>query len=245
MSWWSAPTQDEAPPLAEGALHLWLIDLSQAQAHHQANLHSLNTQERARAARFVADPPRHQFAHARARMRAILGHYLERPPSDIQFTTEHRGKPRLAEREARLRFNLSHSHMGAVMAVTLSADLGVDIEHHDPRRDLHALAGYAFADWEREAFDASDDPVATFFQTWTLKEAYLKALGQGLAIDLKSFEVDAHATDCARLRRAQHPGAQPQRWWVQGLKLSPTYSVALAHDLPQAPHVVLLDATSL
>ena len=75
----------------------------------------------------------------------------------------------------------------AVVGVTGRADIGVDIEAVDSNRDLHALAERIFtpselAEWNRDR--------ATFFERWTLKEAYAKARGVGLAIDLQRFGFD-------------------------------------------------------
>lgn len=244
MSWWEVQTRDDAPALREGTLHLWFIDLTRAQACYPADLLCLSARERARAARFIPDGPRHQYVHARARTRAILGRYMDIAPAQVQFHTEHRGKPRLAP-EHPLRFNLSHSNDAAALVVGTSGNLGVDIEHHDPLRSLDSLTRYAFAQGEREVMKDAHDPGALFFRTWTRKEAYLKAMGQGLAIDLKSFEVDAHAASPARLKRADHAGAQPNRWWVHGIEVGAMYSLALAYDLEAPQQIVMLDATTL
>ena len=244
MRWWGDDLPSEAPPLKAGALHLWLLDLSRAQAHYASNLAHLSAQERARAARYISDRPRHQFAQARAHMRQILGRYIGLPAKDLRLDIEHRGKPRLATTPQPLRFNLSHSHDAAALVVGLNGALGVDVEHHDTRRGLRALARYAFSESEQRALETSGDYVQTFFRTWTLKEAYLKAMGQGLAIDLKSFEVDASASDAARLVRAAHPLAQPERWWMHALELSAHYSVAIAYDYSQPASLEVMRFTN-
>lgn len=246
MSWWEIQTDAQAPPLSEGALHLWLMDLSTAHTRYESNLTHLNEPERARAQRFIPDAPRHQFAQARACLRTILGHYLGVKPVDVDIQKEHRGKPCLASSYTQgLRFNLSHSHMAATLVIGMSGNLGVDIEYHDPRRSIDALSRHAFAQNERDAVAHAQHPTEAFFRTWTRKEAYLKAMGQGLSIDLKSFEVDAQTQTPARLRRAEHPYATPKAWWIHGVELSQTYSLALAYDLPTPQQLVVLDATIL
>lgn len=202
----------------------------------------LNTDERARADRFIIDAPRIQYTLARAALRVILSHTLNTlghatTPCELAFGTHHRNKPKLTPHL--LDFNLSHSHDAAVLATGLHCNLGVDVEHHDPKRDLHALAKTAFSPHEHEQFTNAPDhqKARIFFQTWTRKEAYLKAIGMGLAIELKDFCVDGvHPTD-ATLLRAVHPGATPNRWTLKGIPVSDHYDVAIAHDLPPNTHI--------
>ena len=233
MTWWhTIPTP---PQSNEPHITVWLIALEQEYLDAARSL--LNPSECARADRLIIEAPRIQYTLARAALRLILSHTLNAlghaaTPRNLKFGAHHRNKPKLDPQ--RLDFNLSHSHNAAVLATGLHCNLGVDVEYHDPKRDLESLARTAFSPYEHEQFlrASSAQKARVFFQTWTRKEAYLKALGMGLAIELKDFCIEGvHPTD-AQLRRAVHSGAEPDRWTLRGIPISAHYDVALAHDLP-------------
>lgn len=81
-------------------------------------------------------------------------------------------------------FNISHS--GEIVVVVVGDyPLGVDIEKIELRNDL-GVAEY-FHSGERRSIYNSETPVTDFYRIWTRKEAFLKATGLGLNMDLKSF----------------------------------------------------------
>lgn len=95
-------------------------------------------------------------------------------------------KPRLTSPKG-VYFNLSHSHGWTVLALS-DREVGVDIERIKPV-DMR-LAKRFFADGEWAQIEAAGDGAeALFYRFWTVKEAYLKALGTGLNRPLNSFTV--------------------------------------------------------
>jgi len=107
-----------------------------------------------------------------------------------------------------IRFNLSHSGEWALVALTNGAEVGVDIERREVNRPTPALAKYAFSVIEFEQWSALDEEEkpGAFYRLWTRKEAYIKLLGKGLHLDLKSFDI-SHETDDVRLLDARHEDA--------------------------------------
>lgn len=116
-------------------------------------------------------------------LRRVLSHYLDLPPAEIRLARGDHGKPRLADPESGLRFNLSHSGSLALVAVALGREVGVDVEKLKPERDLVALADRALEPEEAAAVRAltGADRARVFYDLWTRHEARLKCLGVGLA----------------------------------------------------------------
>src|SRR5262249_7235080 len=145
----------------------------------------LAADESSRAGRFAFDHLRHSFTLARGAMRILLGHCLNAPPESIVFAYGAKGKPSLAA-PSRVRFNTSHSGDLALFAATLDCELGVDIEHARAMPDLEEIATRFFSAEEKSDLLAlpPDQREAAFFRCWTRKEAYIKAIGDGLAVPL-------------------------------------------------------------
>jgi 4'-phosphopantetheinyl transferase len=117
-------------------------------------------------------------------------------PADWRFEVNEHGRPRIASEQpaqaAALDFNLSHSKDAVVVAVAAQEGVGVDIESLSRRRSPVHLADRYFAPAEKAALQGLPlpDRHARFFEHWTLKEAYIKARGLGLAIPLDRFGFD-------------------------------------------------------
>jgi 4'-phosphopantetheinyl transferase len=123
---------------------------------------------------------------ARALVRSVLAGYLDAKPEALTFVHGVHGKPEL-ESAGRLRFNFSRSGSFGLLAVTRGRDVGVDVEQIDARRAVGPIADRLFdAD---EAAELRSLPEARrirrFFELWTQKEAYAKALGVGLSVPLE------------------------------------------------------------
>ncbi len=151
----------------------------------------LTPDERVRRDRYVREDDRHAFVVTRALVRAVLSMHGPSTPDAWRFATNAHGCPSVIDAQAgspRLEFNVSHTAGLVAMAVVRGHRVGVDVE--DARRVVREdLAGRFFA--PAEVTDLRGLPVAeqprVFFDYWTLKEAYIKARGMGLAIPLGDF----------------------------------------------------------
>ncbi|HLE84557.1 MAG TPA: 4'-phosphopantetheinyl transferase superfamily protein [Thermoanaerobaculia bacterium] len=195
-----------APP-APGEVQLWLADLDRPPVALDRLAATLDAAERERAARFHFEVHRRRFTAGRGLLRRLLGELLGVAPEALVFAYGEKGKPRLvagaaglregprslsgSELETGLRFNLSHSANGALLAVARGRELGVDLEALRPMDDAEALVERFFHPAERRVFAGleADRRLAAFFSGWTRKEAYLKARGDGLSLPTTEFEV--------------------------------------------------------
>jgi 4'-phosphopantetheinyl transferase len=152
----------------------------------------LTPDERAACARFATTALRDEYRLTRALCRTTLSRYADVAPADWRFQRNDYGRPEIAAPAGArpLRFNLSHGRGLVACVVTCTADAGVDVERTAAPAPLDLVAAYFSAD-ERRALQAlpAAQQDARFYWLWTLKEAYLKALGLGLQRPLDSFSI--------------------------------------------------------
>lgn len=211
----------------------------------------LTPDERTRHGRFVRPTDRHAFALSRALVRVTLSAHGPVAPSDWRFATNAHGCPSVVAIQAGdppLQFNLSHTSGLAVVAVTRGPRVGVDVEAVD-RTLRHDIAGHHFAAAEVAALRAlpADDQGLAFFEYWTLKEAYIKARGLGLAIPLGEFAFTLRPPAPPRVQFAEGFDDDAARWQFWQAWPTPRHRVALAvertgPDLAVALRMIAVEA---
>lgn len=186
----------------------------------------LVTDELAVAAEYSNPAARMQFLAGRALLRSVLSRYLGLPPQQVRLCAGLFGKPHLDISSQKLHFNLAHTRGIAVCGVTRHGEIGVDVERHDRRINLQ-LAHRYFAPEEVESLNRLplQEQPRRFLELWTLKEAFVKAVGTGLRMPLDSFAFHISSRD-ARLLYCQRAGL-PSDWLAVQFPLGATYQVAL------------------
>ncbi len=169
----------------------------------QAAVALLSEEEMARYHRFHFDDDRREFALAHALLRTTLSAFDDVTPREWRFENDANGKPALAPgmTGVPLCFNLSHSRGLVACAVAVDADVGVDVESVTRATDWRSIVPRYFSAAEVEHIDRLPPPeqAGRFFELWTLKEAFAKALGLGLSqpLDATSFDLaDTAAIGC-------------------------------------------------
>jgi 4'-phosphopantetheinyl transferase len=195
--------------------------------------------EKDRAARFKFNHLRHSFILARGALRILLGCYLKASPASIQFKYGSKGKPTLAAPPL-LDFNASHSGGLAVFAFTASCEIGVDVEHIRPLPDMQNIADRFFCSEEAAELMSltANQREHAFFLCWTRKEAYIKAIGDGLSAPLDDFRVTVQPGQPAQFIHIAHDANDAKDWTLSDLELAPNYAAALAYRDAQRPIVV-------
>lgn len=179
--------------LPTNAVHVDLVDPERPEvaARSDTYLGWMSPDEHERMGRLVFARDRRRFLATRALVRSMLSRYASVAPAEWTFAVNAHGCPRVAGPRSGapdLRFNISHTEGLIACAVTIGREVGVDVEHVG-RRLTHDVASRFFAPREVEALralPASEQPTV-FFDYWTLKEAYIKARGMGLAVPLADF----------------------------------------------------------
>ena len=175
-------------------------------------------------------------------MNKILSVYLGLEPRQILLVSSDKGKPELGAglRASGLKFNLSHSRNYALLAVTLHSTIGVDIEFINPEYSGDEIATRFFSPAEVRQLGtlAPEERLQAFFHCWTRKEAYIKALGEGLSRPLDSFDVAFAPGEPAQLLRVESSAEEILRWRMYDLPVLSGYAAALVvegreHQLAQ------------
>jgi 4'-phosphopantetheinyl transferase len=225
------------------AVDVWAVAPAPIAADDLARLATLLTpDETARGARFVRVRDREAFVVTRALVRLTLSRYGPTAPADWRFATNAHDCPFVVDEQAGdppLRFNVSHTDHLVVLALTRGHRVGVDVECID-RAVFDSVPERHFAPDEVRDLRACpvEEQPRRFFDYWTLKEAYIKARGLGLALPLDQF---AFALDPGRPPTVRFaPGFDdPARWQFWQAWPTPRHRLALAVeregvDLPVA-----------
>ncbi|MDP4536987.1 4'-phosphopantetheinyl transferase superfamily protein [Alkalimonas collagenimarina] len=174
-------------------IQLWIANDEQITCPELLNQYQLllSDEERTQYQRFIYNGHRHQYLVTRALVRSTLSRYCPYiAPHQWQFKRNRFGKPAIMNHlNIPLYFNLSHTKGAVVLVVHCEGEVGVDIEWIHRREKLTEIATRYFTQHEIKTLQALD-PVTRrhyFYQLWTLKEAYIKACGQGMSLPLNQF----------------------------------------------------------
>ncbi len=148
--------------------------------------------ERQRSLSFKFEEATKQYVVNQGMIRLLLGRYLGMEISEVSVGRREKGKPFSLDDES-LFFNTSNSGGLAVFAFSRDGEIGVDIEKVRPLDDLDEMIDVNFLPAERKFIRQFDDQkLVRFFRFWTIKEAYLKAIGEGMRLtpDSISFAIE-------------------------------------------------------
>jgi 4'-phosphopantetheinyl transferase len=220
------------PTLPSGEIHVWRAALDLPLAQVETLRQCLTEDELDRAQRYRFETDRRHFVVARGLLRTLLGLYLGIHPSAVRLCYGPAGKPALIAEpgEQDLRFNVSHSHGVALYAVAPAGEVGVDLERIRPELAAGRMAERLFSPREVAAIRAlpSEQQTAGFFACWTRKEAYIKAVGAGLSLPFKDFDVSVAPAGPASLLAVRHDPGAAARWSMWNLSPGDGYAAALA-----------------
>jgi 4'-phosphopantetheinyl transferase len=230
-----SPTFNSFPPnlkLKDNEVHVWKASLDQPESIVQMLEQRLSVDEKQRAGRFYFEKDRRHFIIGRGLLRTILGWYLSIEPIQIRFRYGRNGKPELSDNfgEVTIKFNLSHSDNIAFYGFTRSGRIGVDIERVRAIPDMEQIGARFFSEKENAFFRSlpSSKKAATFYNCWTRKEAFIKAVGDGLTLPLNTFDVTFVPGEPAELTIDVGNLHEGTHWSLHALKPAPGYVGAIA-----------------
>lgn len=192
--------------------------------------------ERERASAFVFDRDRRRFVVARGRLRQFVAARIGACPESVQVGLGARGKPVLVcgAGTPDLRFNLSHCDDLAAYAFATGCEVGIDIERVRAIRDADAIAATFFSPRENEMYQALplDERPLGFFNCWTRKEAFIKAIGDGLALPLDSFDVSLAPGEEARIIAVRGRPGSESGWRMRDVSPAADFVGAVVVETP-------------
>ncbi len=218
--------------LGPGEVHVWSALLDPASTDIGRFSEILSRDEKERASRFHFEKNRNEFIISRGSLRALLGSYLEVPASEVGFAYSRYGKPYLVDSHhiSPVEFNLSHSEGIVLLAFTRGRKVGVDIEYVGRNFDFEEIAERFFSRAEQQMLrnTPAEERGTAFFHCWTRKEAYIKALGNGLSHSLFEFDVSLAPKQISALLATRPDPSEADRWLLRDLPVAAGYVAALA-----------------
>jgi 4'-phosphopantetheinyl transferase len=216
-----------------GAVEAVSVPLTAAPAEVAELARCLTAEELSRAGRFAFERDRRRFIVGRASLRRLLASRMGLRPESVEITYGPRGKPALGPRspDFALRFNVSHSEDVAVYAFARGREIGIDVEAVRAIEDADAIAERFFSASENNAYRAlhlRDKPLG-FFNCWTRKEAFVKALGDGLSRPLDSFDVSLTPGEPARILRVDSVPGERCGWHLESFSPTPGFVAAVVY----------------
>lgn len=192
----------------------------------------LSEPELERLANIRFDNHKHQFLVTRALVRSALSMYAPIAPEAWRFIYNEYGRPEVEAKfnSQNLRFNLSHTNGLIVLGITLENDLGVDTECLQRKNNIIAIAERYFSESEIRQLQQTSETgqIELFYQLWTLKEAYIKAKGQGLHIPLNRFSFNIKTSTSIEISFNPNFDDTPHDWHFWMYTRQPSYQIAIA-----------------
>jgi 4'-phosphopantetheinyl transferase len=216
-------------------IDIWRADLTADRSGMSEE--SLSADELTRAEKFAFPADRQRFTRSRSALRLILSRYLGCSAGELEFQYNEHGKPELLFPQLEdLGFNLSHTSEVAIIAITRSRNVGVDVNalHRTANKNLEwmPIAKRSFSIAEQTGLFALPDAVQEqmFHQVWCQKEAYTKGIGEGFRYGFQKFTVMVDpAGGTGLVADEKNPGFVDD-WRLTRVDVGPDLMVVLAYD---------------
>jgi 4'-phosphopantetheinyl transferase len=194
-----------------------------------------STAERERAQKFHFAADRWSYLSAQALLRWSLSNQLGSEPLAIHYRRTAEGQPLLEDDSRGLYFSLTHARGLVAVALSKERSLGVDVEQVKQDTNAEELARSYFSSVELAHLLTLNerDRLKHFLIQWTLKEAFLKAIGMGLHAPLDSLQVIPRNERIEYVFRPPlYERAEGWRFWA-GVLRAHHLAVAVRSDLPE------------
>lgn len=182
----------------------------------------LDSKELERSKRYYKEKDKNRFIICRTLLKFILASYAKIDVQKIYISQGVNKKPYL-ESYPDLHFNVSHSEDYAIIGIS-NQTIGVDVEMINTNYDFKDLISTVFNENEINLIEHSVDKNQTFYNLWTRKEAFVKALGKGIDDDffkipcIEDFYVDLPLGDAKSC------------WHINSFEIAENYVGALTYE---------------
>jgi len=157
----------------------------------------LDEYEKERAKIFKRQELQDKFIKTRAVLKEILAGYFSVTAQELSIETAEYGKP-FIKTDKNIHFNLSHKGDKFVIAVSNVSEIGIDIEQYKGRQTLSGLVNKCFSQQEAQFWHSLPEAqqIDMFYRFWVRKEAFVKAVGRGIALGLDQCVINPEKQSC-------------------------------------------------
>lgn len=189
----------------------------------------LSEKEMARSLSYLLASDRCRSIVSRAALKQVLAGFLKTAAAGIEFCYSKHGKPFLQD-DPELKFSIAHSGDAFVIGVSRGDDIGIDVEQLDREADLSKLQTYLFTTAELIHFKGIDPHLRknVFINSWTKKEAVLKATGEGLTRAMNTLELAFSENKIYRTGKRTNAAQPGSAWFLEHFSPMDAYTAAVA-----------------
>lgn len=220
---------------------VWKVDVVAEARRLDRHLARLTGDEAARAARLRREEDRERFVVGRSTRRLLVASRLGVDAETLVFVEGRHGKPGLpAGSQARpLHFNSSHSGRWVLHAIA-DVEVGIDVERVRPEFARVDDFLWVLSPDERRLVQGAPERcrAAVLATVWVRKEAYVKALGEGLSRSLPDIGIACASHGEPVLAYDRNAGASGRRWRFADLGIDELHKACLVHEGALRPIVV-------
>jgi 4'-phosphopantetheinyl transferase len=216
------------PDLLKGDIHIWTVSVDMPENQVERLQSVLTAEEKTKASFYKFESAQHSYIVTKSVLRILLSAYLDTNPADIVLGAHKKGKPYLVS-DTSIFFNISNSHDICVYAFSREAEVGIDIEKIRDLPDIDLLIEKNLTSREKKYFQKDpDNKLTRFFQFWTFKESYLKAIGEGMRLTPENLEFSLE--DGTIKLRSVNYGFDAANWQFKGFTREGNYTGSLAYS---------------
>lgn len=210
------------------------VDLSNRVNCDAEAINWLDDSERDRSRRFSSSEVRTRFVLCRAALREILCSIRGCSNSELSFSSVRLEKPIAFVNGVQVPgdFSVSHSFNNGLLAFSNEGRVGADIEERKLRHDIDGPIRDVFSTIEQRALDdaAPEAKLAMFFRLWTIKEAIIKATGEGFRANTSSFSIPENIIHGDYESELVYPPGSNRRWVLVNLETD-DFAAAIAREV--------------
>ncbi len=211
--------------LEDNELHIWKYVVNETENYPEKTTMTLSKMECEKYESFICRGDAVRFMSNRVFLRKVLSFYVNSEPADLKFEVNNFGKPKLTD--SNICFNTSHRNNFLLVAVGRNKEIGIDIEQIINIADIQAFISSYFTSTEINVILKSPkkEQLKSIFALWTLKEAFIKAIGKGLSLDLRQIEMTDYFNSIVKPVNYENKSTP---WTIRNIDVDKDYIAAFA-----------------
>lgn len=204
--------------------NVFIADMDSSDIHLPTLEAWLSCEEKTKAKGFTGEVLKSRYIISHGILRLLLSKYLLAEPVDIQYDYNEFGKP-FCRNNTKLYFNMSHSNQYVCYVFSESAVVGIDLEYKKEIPELERFLSEIATPQEILALSTIKraEKMNYVYKIWTIKEAFLKALGLGLSSSLLEIETSVLPKVCHNVLAFGNNGDLTKEWTFAPLLSIPNY----------------------
>lgn len=189
----------------------------------------LDTSEREKIAKLKFEWLKQRAIISKGLSRHLIAEYLGMKPAVIKYSYNKFGKPYISDSSDDLQFNISHCDNIIVFAFSSGNEIGVDVEKIKTIEDMEGVADICFTPYEKEWLNRTESVTETFYKIWTIKEAFIKAIGRGFSFSPKDIELTNESKNQITIKKI-YQKEFVKEYETATIRILPDYLISLVYQ---------------